>query len=636
MNLAIVRTFLFFAALVTFSCASSQPLPKSGTNNKKARQFLQKSYLQMKAGQYVMALGTIEKALKKDEKYIDALMLKGDLHTLLKEFDDAVETYDNILTIEPGYIKAYYNKGNAQLQAQDYKAARATLEKFKTYPYSKKLQKQVDGLLAICDFAENSIANPVPFSPKNLGPTINTKDNEYFPGLTADEQKLYFTRLLNGFNEDFYVSYKVDSTWQNARNLGRPVNTPDNEGFVSISTDGQYIFFTACNRPDSKGSCDLYFSKLEGDIWRNPINMQAPVNTVAWESQPSLSFDGKNIYFSSHRPGGYGGSDIWMTTFENNRFTEPVNLGPDINTEYDENTPFIHPDNRTLYFSSSGWPGMGMADIFYSKKDEKGNWKKPVNLGYPINTPASEIGFIVNRKGDWAYFASDMPGGYGGLDIYGFELYEEARPELSSYAKGEVYDAETKQKLEANIELVDLATGEVLMTSRTNKKTGEFLMVLQPNSNYMLNVNKEGYLFHSENFAMEEYSADKPFLISVPLSKFKVGEKVILKNVFFDTDKFNLKSESKAELNKLIALLKKQAGLKIEIGGHTDNTGNKKANQILSQNRAKAVYQYLIDNGIDAGRLSYKGYGDSKPIADNATEEGRSQNRRTEFTIVGN
>jgi outer membrane protein OmpA-like peptidoglycan-associated protein len=635
MNFAILRTLLFFTALVTFSCASSQPLPKSGTNNKKARQFLQKSYLQMKAGQYVMALGTIEKALKKDEKYIDALMLKGDLHTLLKEFDEAVKTYDKIFTIEPGYVKAYYNKGNAQLQAQNYKAARETLEKFKTYPYSKKLQKQVDGLLAICDFAENSIANPVPFSPKNLGPAINTKDNEYFPGLTADEQKLYFTRLLNGFNEDFYVSYKVDSTWQNARNLGRPVNTPDNEGFVSISTDGQYIFFTACNRPDSKGSCDLYFSKLEGDIWRNPINMQAPVNTVAWESQPSLSFDGKNIYFSSHRPGGYGGSDIWMTTFENNRFTEPVNLGPNINTEYDENTPFIHPDNRTLYFSSSGWPGMGMADIFYSKKDEKGNWKKPVNLGYPINTPASEIGFIVNRKGDWAYFASDMPGGYGGLDIYGFELYEEARPELSSYAKGEVYDAETKQKLEANIELIDLATGEILMTSRTNKKTGEFLMVLQPNSNYMLNVNKEGYLFHSENFAMEEYSADKPFLISVPLSKFKEGEKVILKNVFFDTDKFNLKNESKAELNKLIALLKEQASLKIEIGGHTDNTGNKKANQTLSENRAKAVYQYLIDNGIASDRLSYKGYGDTKPIADNATEEGRSQNRRTEFTIVG-
>lgn len=636
MKFTFSRIILTLLAVTVYSCASSQSLPNSGTKNKKAREFLMKSYNLMKAGQYVMALETIEKALKKDDKYIDAWMLKGDLQTELKEYDDAIKTFDHILEIEPAYVKALFNKGRAQLWAQKYDEAQATLEKFKAFPYAAKLETQVNGLLEICAFASKSIKNPVPFNPKNLGPAINTRNNEYFPGLTADEQKLYFTRLLNGFNEDFYMSYKVDTVWQPAKNMGAPVNTPDNEGFVSVSTDGQYIFFTACNRPDGKGSCDLYFSRLDGDIWRRPINMQAPVNTTAWESQPSLSFDGKNIYFASHRPGGYGGSDIWMTTFENNRFSEPVNLGPEINTEFDENCPFIHQDNRTLYFSSSGWPGMGMSDIFFSKKDAEGNWQKPTNLGYPINTPANEIGLIVNRKGDWAYFASDMPGGYGGLDIYGFELYEAARPELSSYAKGEVYDAETKARLEANIELIDLATGEVIMSSRSNKKTGEFLMVLQPNANYMLNVNKEGYLFHSENFALKEYSADKPFVISVPLHKFKVGEKVILKNVFFDTDKYDLKEESKAELNKLIALLKEQQSLKIEIGGHTDNTGNKKANQVLSENRAKSVYSYLVDNGIEAARLSYKGYGDTKPIADNGTEEGRSQNRRTEFTIVGN
>lgn len=636
MNLILIRSLFIITAILTFSCASSQPLPKSGTKNKKAKNLLVKSYQQMKAGQFVMALETVDKAIKKDDKYIDALMLKGDLHTLLTEYDAAIKSYNKILEIEPAYIKAYFNIGSTYVEDQKYSEARKALQKFQTYPYSKKLAKQVKGLLAICDFAENSIANPVPFKPINLGASINTKDWEYFPGLTADEQKLYFTRRLNGFNEDFYVSYKNDTTWQAARNLSRPVNTRDNEGFVSISTDGQYIFFTACNRNDSKGSCDLYFSRLDGDTWKKPFNMQGPVNTTAWESQPSLSYDGKNIYFASNRPGGYGGTDIWMTTFEKNRFLEPVNLGPTINTEGDESTPFIHPDNRTLYFSSAGWPGMGMGDIFFSKKDEQGNWKEPTNLGYPINTPSNEVGFIVNRKGDWAYFSSDMPGGYGGLDIYGFKLYEDARPELSSYAKGEVYDAVTKKKLQANIELVDLTTGEVIMTSQSNKKTGEFLMILQPNTDYGLNVNKEGYLFHSENFAMKEYAADKPFLISVPLSKFAVGEKVILKNVFFDTDKFDLKGESKTELNKLISLLKKQKSLKIEIGGHTDNTGNKKANQVLSQNRAKAVYQFLIDNSIEASRLSYKGYGDAKPIADNKTNEGRSQNRRTEFTIVGN
>lgn len=630
-----IRYIFILTSVFTFSCASSQPLPKSGTKNKKAKEFLNLAYNQMKAGQYPMALQTIDKALKKDKKYIDAYMLKGDLNYLTNKYEEAIKSYNKILEINPKYVKAYYNIGDAQVQMQKYSEARTTLEKFKTFPYAKKLEKQVEGLLAICNFAETSINNPVPFKPINLGPAINTNEWEYFPGLTADEEKLYFTRRRDGFNEDFYVSKKVDTIWQKARNLRAPVNTPGNEGFVSISTDGQYIFFTACNRDDGKGSCDLYFSRLDGDIWKKPFNMQAPVNTTAWESQPSLSFDGKNIYFASNRPGGFGGIDIWMTTFDNNRFLEPVNLGSTINTAGDESTPFIHPDNRTLYFSSTGWPGMGLGDIFFSKKDEQGNWKEPTNLGYPINTPSNEVGFIVNRKGDWAYFSSDMPGGFGGLDIYGFELYEAARPELSSYAKGEVYDAITKEKLQANIELVDLSTGEIIMTSQTNKKTGEFLMILQPNTDYALSVNKEGYLFHSENFKMKEYESDKPFLISVPLSKFKKGEKVILKNVFFDTDKFNLKGESKSELNKLIALLKKQATLKIEIGGHTDNTGNKKANQVLSQNRAKAVYQYLIDNGIEASRLSFKGYGDTKPIADNKTEEGRSQNRRTEFTIVG-
>lgn len=279
---------------------------------------------------------------------------------------------------------------------------------------------------------------------------------------------------------------------------------------------------------------------------------------------------------------------------------------------------------------------MGNSDLYFSKRDANGEWGQPTNLGYPINTGADEISLIVNRRGNWAYFASDMPGGYGALDIYGFELYEGARPEASSYAKGDIYDAQTKQKLEANIELIDLATGEVVMTSRSNKKTGEFLMVLQPHHDYMLNVNKEGYLFHSENFALKEYPSDKPFLISVPLSKIQVGEKVILRNVFFDTDKFDLKSESKSELKKLVDLLKGQPNLKIEIGGHTDNTGNKQKNITLSQSRAKAVYDFLISEGIAADRLSYKGYGDSKPIADNATAEGRQQNRRTEFTITGN
>lgn len=627
---------LLFLTLFVYSCASSQPLPEAGTKNKKAQQLMDQAINLNKAGEYMLALDKVNEAIKKDDEFINAYMLKGDILIFLQQYDEAVKTFDKILSIKPDYVKAYYNKANAYVKAQKYAEAKQTLEKFKTYPYWEKMKKDVEHLLAICDFASYSLANPVPFSPKNLGPNVNTAAHEYHPGLTADQQKLFFTRMLPGPNEDFYESVLVDTVWQKARNLGAPVNSRDNEGTVSVSTDGQYIFFTACGRADTKGSCDIYFTRLDGDRWGNPINMQNPVNSISWESQPSLSYDGVNIYFCSNRPGGYGGHDIWVTTFENNRFTEPVNLGPEINTEGEEQSPFIHTDNKTLYFSSTGHPGMGEGDIFYAKKDAEGKWQKPVNIGYPINTPADELGLMVDRSGKWAYITSDMPGGYGGWDIYTFELYPGARPESSTYAKGDVYDADTKEKLEANVELVELSTGKTVISSRSNKKTGEFLMVLQPNNDYMLNVNKEGYLFYSENFGLKEFPSDQPSVMSVPLKKIGLNGKVILKNVFFDTDKFDLKEESKAELNKLVALLKANPKMKIEIGGHTDNTGNKQKNITLSQNRAKSVYDYLVKNGIDAARLSYKGYGDSQPIADNKTDEGRRQNRRTEFTIMSN
>jgi outer membrane protein OmpA-like peptidoglycan-associated protein/tetratricopeptide (TPR) repeat protein len=633
-----MRFKILFTLLTIFiySCASAQPQPDSGTKNKKAKDMLSRAVGEFKAGQFKMCLETVNDVLKKDDKYIDAWMLKGDVLAEMQLYDEAEKCFDAVFAINAEYLRAYLAKAKVQVQAQKYKEAKENLDKFMSFPYAEKFKKDTDELLAICEFAVNSRSNPVPFNPINLGPAINTMNHEYFPGLTADEQRLYFTRLSSSMNEDFYESVLKDSVWQKATNMGAPVNTPENEGFVSVSADGQYIFFTACNRNDTKGSCDLYFCKLDGDQWSTARNLEAPINTSAWESQPSLSYDGANIYFSSNRPGGFGGSDIWMTTFDVNHFTEPVNLGPNINTEKDEQCPFIHTDNNTLYFSSEGWPGMGKNDIYFSKRDAEGNWQKPTNIGYPINTPADEIGLIVNRGGNWAYFASDMPGGYGGLDIYGFELYPAARPEARSYAKGVVFDAETNEKLQANVELIDLETGKTIMYSRSNKKSGEFLMVLQPNKNYMLNVNKEGYVFYSENFSLKEFPSDKPFVISVPLYKLKIGGKVVLKNVFFDTDKFDLKDESKAELNKLVALLKAQPKVKAEIGGHTDNTGNKQKNITLSQNRAKAVYDYLVTNGIDAARLTYKGYGDSKPVATNATEEGRHQNRRTEFVITGN
>lgn len=395
------------------------------------------------------------------------------------------------------------------------------------------------------------------------------------------------------------------------------------------------MFFTGCNRPDGLGRCDIYLSRREGKGWSKPFNLGNPVNSGSWESQPSLSADGKTLYFVSNRPGGLGSYDIWKAELkEGGGWTSPVNLGPAINTVYDEHSPFIHPDGETLYFASNGWPGLGNKDIFISRKNKTG-WQKPENLGYPINTFGEESGLFVNSNGKTAFFSAEKPEGFGGMDIYSFNLPEKLRPSLVTYVKGMVFDKKTNEPLDAQIKIENIQTDELVYDDFSDSENGEFLATMPTGKRFALTIEKEGYLFYSANFSLDKPAlADKPFSIRVPLEKLETGAMVVLNNVFFDTNKFNLLSESKIELQHLINFLNKNKTVHIRIEGHTDNVGDKKANQLLSENRAKAVYNYLISNKINPERLLFKGYGDNKPIADNATANGRQNNRRTEFTIV--
>ncbi len=360
------------------------------------------------------------------------------------------------------------------------------------------------------------------------------------------------------------------------------------------------------------------------------------VNSSSWDSQPSFSSDGKTLYFASNREGGKGSSDIWKTELQpDGSWSAPVNLGDSINTKDEEIAPFIHPDNRTLYFASRGHQGMGGFDLFVSRMDANGNWTSPVDLAYPINTYADEINLVVNAKGDVAYISSDKLGGKGGMDIYSFKLYKEAQPVMVTYFKGIVFDKETKQRLEAKFELIDLATGKIVSGSSSDKITGEFLLALPTEKNYGLNVSKPGYLFYSDHFELiGGNSKTKPFIYNVPLQPIRVGETVILKNIFFDIDKYDLKEESRSELGRLIQLLKSNLQIHIEISGHTDNHGTADHNLVLSRSRAQAVYNYLVVNGISKERLSYAGFGMTRPIDTNDTEQGRANNRRTEFSVV--
>lgn len=616
---------------------------KYSTKSKKAIKSFEDAYELMGQRKVDEAIAELNKAIEIDDKFIEARLMLGDIYTDFQEFDRAIDSYEKAIAIDPKYFpNAYLNLGEIQLKSGKYDGAVKSLEAYLEFPKLRPaLEDKAKHYLGKARYGAEAVKNAVPFDPKNLGPEVNSENYEYFPALTADEQTLILTRNQRNKNggrdlqEDFYASKMVDGKWGLAMNMGQPLNTPDNnEGAQCISPDGRWMFFTACNRRDGQGSCDIYFSEKIGNAWTPPANLGPPVNTAKWESQPSIAPDGKTLYFASSRGGG---KDIWMSVKNDRGFWgQPVKLGPNVNSEGTEESPFIHPDGKTMYFSSNGREGLGLGDIYISRKDENGEWGEAVNLGYPINSWNHENSLIVGASGKTAYFASDREGGFGFLDLYSFELYEKARPEVVTYMKGKVFSSEDKKPLKAKFELLDLKTGEVVYGSESDGKTGEFLVGLPINREYALNVSKDGFLFYSENFSLKEQKDAKPVLKDVAMVPIKKDERVVLKNIFFATGSFELLDESNVELKKLISFLEKNPSLKIQINGYTDNVGSDVDNQKLSENRAKSVYQYLIDKGIKNDRLAYKGFGEAEPIDTNDTEEGRANNRRTEFIILSN
>lgn len=635
----LLKYFILMAVLLNGMSAVAQ---KYSTRSKKAIKHFEEGDKMF----YGMRLNEAEeaflKALSVDEKFWEARVMLGDVYEKKGELDKAIDAYDHVNNTNPkAFPNALKIQSEWELSLGRYTDAIANLTAFLNKDgIDPRMEKVASGLLRSAKYAATAIKDSVPFDPVNLGPAVNTKDYEYFPTLTVDGQTLIFTRNTRtgpvAGQEDFYITKKKDGKWLPAKNLGPPVNTRDNEGAQAISVDGQHLFFTGCNRRAGMGSCDIYYSKRDGNSWTPSVNIGGPVNSAKWESQPSFSSDGRTLFFSSNRKGGEGQSDIWYSKLKpDGTWTVPVNLGSTVNTSGHEESPFIHPDGHTLYFTSDGHLGFGEKDIFVTRLQPGGTWSEPKNLGYPINTWNDEIGMIVNATGELAFFSSSRDGGEGKLDIFSFELYDDVRPIPVTYMKGVVKNAVNDRPLNAQFELVDLETSEVVARSNSNPKDGSFLVCLPVNKDYGLNVSKDGFLFHSEHFALKDTAnATSPFIKNVKLQPINYGSSVVLKNIFFETNSYNLKPESNSELDKLVSFLTLNKEMRIELGGHTDNIGGTAANQTLSENRAKAVYQYLVDHAIHPDRLEYAGYGESKPVADNGTDEGRAMNRRTEFKVL--
>lgn len=607
----------------------------------KALRYHNKALQYYHASAYEEALEETRKAIRADDMFIKSWLLAGDIQALKGNKISAIEDYKKAISIDSNFFRpAYYILANLLFDQNEYQESIVNFQKYLTFPDVKEAEiLRANKRIETAKFRIKAIENPVPFKPVNLGPNVNTSGYEFVNYITPDRRKLYFTRrMTSGSRRDeqfFYCENIKDSAWSPAVDIGPPINSELDEGAMTVSPDGQNLFFSGCNNIDGFGSCDLYVSQLEGDNWGVPVNLGPVVNTPGWESQPSFSSDGRTLYFVSNRPGGKGASDIWITKRAlNGEWSEPYNAGDSINTKEAERGPFIHPDAKTLYFSSKGHTGMGQGDIFYSKLTN-GVWSKPVNLGYPINSEEDEVTMIVDNDGRYAYYSSAKEKGFGLQDIYQFELPVIVRPKRVSYMKGIVYDSITKKPLKADIRLLQLVSGDTIIFSSSNSSDGSYLLVIPAGENYALNVQREGYLFYSAHFEMkEETNYINPFRKDIPLKPLGVGESIVLRNIFFDTDSFNLLPESTAELDYLIQLLKKNKGMRIEIRGHTDNVGTADYNLVLSEKRARSVYNFLIKSGIDSQRLRYKGFGATVPVATNTTPNGRSLNRRTEMVVI--
>lgn len=626
---------VFTMILFSFACFSQS---KADKDFEKARNYFIE-------GKDDRAEELLQKIKSKNPDYYPAYLALGEMYFAKGNFDASKHNLLYVVRNDERYdLNAYRTLANIYEREKNLDSALLCLESYLRFVVdNERNRKKIDEVSHKAEclrYRKQAMLNPVEFNPQNMGVNVNSENDEYLATMTADQSALLFTRQTPAVSgkrpeEGFFISYKSGEQWQKAEMLPGVLNSGYNEGAACLSPDGRYIYFARCGAPGGWGSCDIYRSERKGAFWSEPENLGANVNSESWDSQPSIASDGRTLFFVSNRKGGEGESDIYYSYLKDDgTWTKAKNCGAVINTPGKEMSPFIHPSNQMLYFSSDYHCGMGGLDIFFAKL-ENGKFSVPSNIGYPINTEADESSLIVSPQGDYAIYASKQKDCRGGLDLYRFSLYEQARPIAVTYVKGLIRDSQTKKPVNAKFEIRNLENGRIVSSGISDKVNGEYLICLPVGADYAFSATAEGYLFHSESFSLSDADASMPYARNIDLERINIGKSLVLKNIFFETGSSKLLKESFAELNTLIVLLMENPGLRVEIGGHTDNVGNAEYNMTLSQQRADAVKNYLVEKGIAANRLVSKGYGFSNPIADNDTEQNRAKNRRTEIKIIG-
>jgi len=638
-----LRLFSLFVFLSMSIFLSAQDIITRKNAPKKVLKLYEKAEKCFAKKQYDEGIEKLQKAVTLEPRFIDGHLRLGGIYYSNDDPRNALISFGKAYALDSTNLKITQSLALSHERAENYSEAYYYFLEYKEKAHNIKAEyrRRIDKKLEDFLFRKDALANKFPFDPQPLSSAINTTNySEYSPSLTADGNRLFFTRVTGNQEDIYYAEKDTTGNWSEAQMLPN-LNTLENEGAHNISADGKTILFTFCSdRPDRQyRGCNIYASFKRKGKWTKPAYFDA-LNSKAWDTQPNISADGNTIIFVSKRPGGKGASDLWASSRNaEGKWTAPKNL-ESINTYMREESPFLHADGKTLYFKSEGHAGMGSFDLFKSTMGDDGQWMKPVNLGYPINTHAHEGSMIVSLDGKTAFYSrgnGEVKFDKNRTDIYTFELPEEARAEPIGFVSLATFDAETKLPLSANIS-IQSSKGDI-RDFKTDSEASK-LIVMPLGEDYSLNIDKENYYFHSERFELQALNtAETAFEIKVYLRPIKEvvveqPEPIVLKNVLFKTGSYELLPESYFELGQLITLLSENEQLLIEVRGHTDNIGDESDNQMLSENRAKAVNDYLIQRGISKERLTFVGFGEKQPIASNDSEEGRKTNRRTEFIII--
>ena len=584
--------------------------------------------------------------MKEQSNYAKALFLYGQLKMEKEEFEHAQDLLIKGISVCPLYSEEiYWLVASMAFEGRNYDRAAHYYESYlRFFGLNEEKRALAQERWDESRYLKDMYEMPVPYKPQSV-PGISTKDDEYLPILSPDNDIALFTRrrvkqevgmLRAETVEEFVISYIDEGGLFNQGELmPYPFNLHDNEGGASLTIDNNELFITICEPVNGYNNCDIYYTARKDSFWSPLRRLLYPVNkSDSWESQPTISADGNTLLFTSIRPGGKGGADIYsVSRTENGSWGDLQSLS--FNTLGDEKSPFLHPDNQTLYFSSNGYRGLGGLDIFYVKKDTSGNWGEPQNIGYPINSEADDLGLFVSTDVKTAYFASNYLVGKGGWDIFLFPLGKEARPERVLFLKGDVLDEFGDPLIASSVEIISIKDKSAIEID-VDHETGRYVaaVVLDKDEDVIVTVKDDFYAFNSQYVSATDEGFESPGKLDFDMKEIQQGEAFCINNIYFETDSFSLNQQAKHVLSIFVRFLQNRKDLKIAIHGHTDSSGDDAANLLLSKLRAKSVHDFLISSGVSSVRLSYEGFGEQKPLETNMSEEGRSQNRRTEFYIV--